>query len=37
MPVTAFTVLELLLENQQGWEGGGGGIYFPPWLGLRLL
>ena len=24
MPVTAFTVLELLLENQQGWEGGGG-------------
>ena len=38
MPVTAFTVLELLLENQQGWEGGGGGgIYFPPWLGLRIL
>ena len=27
MPVTAFTVLELLLENQQGWEGAGGGEF----------
>ena len=32
MPVTAFTVLELLLENQQGWGGAGGGGEFtsPP-------
>ena len=29
MPVTAFTVLELLLENQQGWVGGGGEFTSP--------
>ena len=30
MPVTAFTVLELLLENQQGGGGGGGGEFTSP-------
>ena len=30
MPVTAFTVLELLLENQQGWVGAGGGEFTSP-------
>ena len=27
--VTAFTVSELLRENQQGWGGGGGGGSYP--------
>ena len=39
--VTAFTVSELLRENQQGWGGGGAGEVTPhthtqiPRLGLR--